>query len=189
MFDKVLVANRGEIAIRVIRACRDLGVHSIAVYSDADRDALHVKLADEAHHIGKATPAESYLNIEKIVEAAKNAGAEAVHPGYGFLAENADFVRAVEKAGLVFIGPSADAMDKMGDKISARRVADAAKAPFVPGTLDPVTDIAQVHAFGKEHGYPIAIKAAFGGGGRGFKVIRTESEVEDAVGGAQREAK
>jgi len=189
MFSKVLLANRGEIAIRVMRACRDLGVHSIAVYSDADREALHVKLADEAHYIGESAPAESYLNIGKIVDAAKKSGAEAVHPGYGFLAENANFVREVEKAGLVFIGPSADAMDKMGDKISARRVAEAANAPFVPGTLDPVTDIAQVHAFGKEHGYPIAIKAAFGGGGRGFKVIRTESEVEDAVGGAQREAK
>ena len=189
MFSRILVANRGEIAIRVIRACRDLGVHSIAVYSDADRDALHVKLADEAHHIGESAPAESYLNIEKIVATAKKAGAEAVHPGYGFLAENADFVRAIEKASLIFIGPSARAMDKMGDKISARRVAQAAKAPFVPGTLDPVTDIKQVRAFGKEHGYPIAIKAAFGGGGRGFKVIRTESEVDDAVGGAQREAK
>src|SRR5436309_2362346 len=142
MFEKVLVANRGEIAIRVIRACRDLGVHSIAVY--ADPDALHVKLADEAHHIGEATPSESYLNIDKIVAVATKAGAEAVHPGYGFLAENADFVRAVEKAGLVFIGPSADAMDKMGDKISARRVAEAAKAPFVPGTLDPITDIEEV---------------------------------------------
>jgi len=189
MFSKVLVANRGEIAIRVIRACRDLSVHSIAVYSDADRDALHVKLADEAHHIGEATPSESYLNIDKIVAVGKKTGAEAVHPGYGFLAENADFVRAVEKAGLVFIGPSADAMDKMGDKISARRVAEAAKAPFVPGTLDPIADIEEVRAFGKEHGYPIAIKAAFGGGGRGFKVIRTDSEVVDAVGGAQREAK
>ncbi|MGZ4120582.1 MAG: acetyl-CoA carboxylase biotin carboxylase subunit [Actinomycetota bacterium] len=189
MFSRVLVANRGEIAIRVIRACRDLGAHSITVYSDADRDARHVKLADEAHHIGESTPAASYLNIPTIVETAVKAGAEAVHPGYGFLAENADFVRACEAAGLVFIGPSAHAMDKMGDKISARRVAEAAKAPFVPGTLDPISDIEEVRAFGKEHGYPIAIKAAFGGGGRGFKVIRKESELEDAVAGAQREAK
>jgi acetyl-CoA/propionyl-CoA carboxylase biotin carboxyl carrier protein len=189
MFSRVLVANRGEIAIRVIRACRDLGVHAIAVYSDVDRDALHVKLADEAHHIGEAAPAASYLNIETIVATAKKAGAEAVHPGYGFLAENAGFVRACDEAGLVFIGPSADAMDKMGDKISARRVAEAAKAPFVPGTLDPIGDIEEVRAFGTEHGYPIAIKAAFGGGGRGFKVIRKESELEEAVAGAQREAK
>jgi len=189
MFSRVLVANRGEIAIRVIRACRDLGVTAVAVYSDVDRDALHVKLADEAFHIGEAAPAASYLNIEKIVETAKRAGAEAVHPGYGFLAENADFVRACDAAGLVFIGPSADAMDKMGDKISARRVAEAAKAPFVPGTLDPINDIEEVRAFAKEHGYPIAIKAAFGGGGRGFRVIRSDKELEDGVAGAQREAK
>ncbi|HVL33982.1 MAG TPA: acetyl-CoA carboxylase biotin carboxylase subunit [Actinomycetota bacterium] len=189
MFSRLLIANRGEIAIRVIRACRDLGVTSIAVYSDADRDARHVALADEAFHIGDSAPAASYLNIEKILETARAAGAEAVHPGYGFLSENADFVRACTTEGIVFVGPPADAMDSMGDKISARKVAEAAQAPFVPGTLDAISDIAEVYAFGKEHGFPIAIKAAFGGGGRGFKVIRKEEEVEEAVSGAQREAK
>ena len=189
MFSKVLVANRGEIAVRVIRACRDLGVGSVAVYSDVDRDALHARMADEAYLIGEAAPAESYLNIDKLIDVAKTAGAEAVHPGYGFLAENADFVRACDAAGIVFVGPGADAMDKMGDKISARRVAEAADAPFVPGTLDPITDLDDVRAFADEHGYPIAIKAAFGGGGRGFKVIRDAGGLEDAVAGAQREAK
>jgi acetyl-CoA/propionyl-CoA/long-chain acyl-CoA carboxylase, biotin carboxylase, biotin carboxyl carrier protein len=189
MFSRVLVANRGEIAIRVMRACRDLDVIPIAVYSEVDRDALHVQMAEEAYLIGEAAPAASYLNIENILKAAREAGAEAIHPGYGFLAENADFARACEGAGITFIGPPADAMEKMGDKISARRVAEAAKAPFVPGTLDPIADISEVGAFAKENGYPIAIKAAFGGGGRGFKVIRKESELEDAVAGAQREAK
>jgi acetyl-CoA/propionyl-CoA carboxylase, biotin carboxylase, biotin carboxyl carrier protein len=189
MFSRVLVANRGEIAIRVIRALRDLGVHSIAVYSEADRDALFAKVADEAHLIGPASPAESYLNFERILAAAAESGAEAIHPGYGFLSENADFVRACDAAGVTFIGPTADAMDMMGDKISARRHAEAAKAPFVPGTLDPVTDVAEVHAFGAEFGFPIAIKAAFGGGGRGFKVINAAEDIEDAVAGAQREAK
>ena len=134
MFSKVLVANRGEIAIRLIRACRDLGVHSIAVYSDADRDALHVKLADEAHHIGEATPSESYLNIDKIVAVGKKAGAEAVHPGYGFLAENADFVRTCEDNDLVFIGPPADVMRRMGDKAQAKAEMREAGVPLVPGT-------------------------------------------------------
>ena len=188
MFSRVLVANRGEIAIRVLRACRDLGVHSIAVYSDADRDARHVTLADEAHHIGAASPAESYLNIERIITVAKKAKAQAIHPGYGFLAENENFVRACDEAGIVFIGPSAEAMTLMGDKVSARRVANTAKAPVIPGTLEPITDVAEVHAFIEQHGLPIAIKAAFGGGGRGFKVITTVDEVDEAVAGAQREA-
>ncbi len=189
MFSTVLIANRGEIAVRVIRACRDLGVRSVAVYSDVDRDALHARMADEAYLIGDASPAESYLNIDKLIDVARTAGAEAVHPGYGFLAENADFVRACDGAGIVFIGPSAAAMDKMGDKISARRVAEAADAPFVPGTLDAIRDLDDVRAFADEHGYPIAIKAAFGGGGRGFKVIRDADGLEDGVAGAQREAK
>jgi len=189
MFSRVLIANRGEIAVRVIRACRDLGIGSVAVYSDADADALHVRMADEAFHIGEASPAASYLNAERIVETATRAGAEAIHPGYGFLSENADFVRSCDAEGITFIGPSANAMDAMGDKISARRLASASGAPFVPGTLEPITDIAQVRAFGAEHGFPIAIKAAFGGGGRGFKVIRSEDQVEEAVAGAQREAK
>ncbi|MFA5891479.1 MAG: acetyl-CoA carboxylase biotin carboxylase subunit [Actinomycetota bacterium] len=189
MFSKVLIANRGEIAIRVIRACRDLGVGSVAVYSDVDREALHVAMADEAYLLGEAAPAASYLNIEKILEVAERAGAEAIHPGYGFLAENENFARACEDAGIAFVGPPSTAITSMGDKISARRVAEAARAPIVPGTLDPVADIEEVRSFGKEHGYPIAIKAAFGGGGRGFKVIREEKDLEDAVAGAQREAK
>jgi len=189
MFSKVLIANRGEIAVRMIRACRDLGLGSIAVYSDVDADALHVRMADEAFHIGEAAPAASYLNIERLIETAKQAGAEAIHPGYGFLAENAEFVRACDAAGIAFVGPTADAMDAMGDKISARKVASAADAPFVPGTLEPITHIDEVRAFGDEHGYPIAIKAAFGGGGRGFKVIRAHEEIESAVDGAQRESK
>jgi acetyl-CoA/propionyl-CoA carboxylase biotin carboxyl carrier protein len=188
MFSKLLVANRGEIAIRVMRACRDLGVTSIAVYSDADRDALHVKVADEAYHLGGSAPAESYLSIERILEVARAAGAEAIHPGYGFLSENADLVRACEAAGIAFVGPPATAMEQMGDKISARKAAEAAGAPFVPGTMEPVVELSEVRAFGSEHGYPIAIKAAFGGGGRGFKVITAEGEIEDAVAGAQREA-
>ncbi|MFP5224624.1 MAG: acetyl-CoA carboxylase biotin carboxylase subunit [Actinomycetota bacterium] len=189
MFERLLIANRGEIAIRVIRACRDLGITPIAVYSDADRDALHVKLADEAHLLGEAAPSESYLNIDKIMQVAKATGAQAIHPGYGFLSENADLVRACEEAGISFVGPPAHAMEQMGDKISARKAAEAAKAPFVPGTMEPVTDIEEVRAFGAEHGFPIAIKAAFGGGGRGFKVINSEKEIEEAVAGAQREAK
>ena len=189
MFSKVLIANRGEIAVRVIRACRDLGIGSVAVFSDADADALHVRMADEAYHIGESAPSASYLNIDTIIETARAAGAEAIHPGYGFLSENADFVRACDANDIVFVGPGAEAMDKMGDKISARRVAEAAGAPFVPGTLDPITDIEEVRAFGAEHGFPIAIKAAFGGGGRGFKVIRAPEDLEDAVAGAQREAK
>jgi len=189
MFSKVMVANRGEIAVRVIRACRDLGVTSIAVFSDADTQALHVRMADEAYHIGGASPAESYLNIQRLIDVARAAGAEAIHPGYGFLAENADFVRACDAAGIAFVGPPAEAMDRMGDKISARRMAEEAAAPFVPGTLEPITDLEQVRAFADEYGYPIAIKAAFGGGGRGFKVIRRAEELESAVEGAQREAK
>jgi len=189
MFSKLLVANRGEIAIRVMRACRDLGITSIAVYSDADRDALHVKVADEAYHLGGSAPAESYLNVERVLEVARASGAQALHPGYGFLSENADLVRACEAEGIAFVGPPATAMEQMGDKISARKAAEAANAPFVPGTMDPVTDVEQVRAFGAEHGYPVAIKAAFGGGGRGFKVINSADEVEDAVAGAQREAK
>jgi len=187
--ERVLVANRGEIAVRVLRACRELGVAGIAVYSDADRDALHVELADEAYHIGEAAPAKSYLNVDLIVETARRARADAVHPGYGFLAENASFAQAVIDAGIRWVGPPPAAIAAMGDKISARKVAEQAKAPLVPGTVEPLTGPDPAIAFGAEHGYPLALKAAFGGGGRGMKVVRTPEEVADALESAERESK
>ena len=185
---KVLIANRGEIAVRVIRACKDSGIGSVAVYADPDRDALFVRLADEAHSLGGATPAESYLDIEKIVAAAKESGADSVHPGYGFLAENRDFAQAVLDAGLVWIGPPPAAIENLGDKVKARHIAEKVGAPLVAGTPDPVEDADEVVAFAEEHGLPIAIKAAFGGGGRGLKVARTMEEVKDQFESAVREA-
>jgi acetyl-CoA/propionyl-CoA carboxylase, biotin carboxylase, biotin carboxyl carrier protein len=184
----VLIANRGEIAVRVIRACKDAGLTSVAVYADPDRDALHVRLADQAFALGGSTAAESYLVIDKILDAARQSGADAVHPGYGFLSENADFAQAVIDAGLTWIGPPPDAIRSLGDKVSARHIAQRAGAPQVPGTADPVTGADEVVDFAREHGLPVAIKAAFGGGGRGLKVARTLEEIPDLYASAVREA-
>ncbi|MEB3033191.1 acetyl/propionyl/methylcrotonyl-CoA carboxylase subunit alpha [[Mycobacterium] nativiensis] len=185
---KVLVANRGEIAVRVIRAARDAGLSSVAVYAEPDADAPHVRLADEAFALGGQTSAESYLVFEKILDAAAQSGANAIHPGYGFLSENADFAQAVIDAGLIWIGPSPQAIRDLGDKVTARHIAARAKAPLVPGTPDPVKDAGEVVAFAEEHGVPVAIKAAFGGGGRGMKVARTIEEIPELFESATREA-
>jgi len=185
---KVLIANRGEIAVRVIRAARDAGIASVAVYADQDRDARHVKLADEAYALDGATSAETYLVVDKLLSVARRSGADAVHPGYGFLAENADFARAVIDAGLIWIGPPPEAIERLGDKVSARHVAEKVGAPLAPGTLEPVADAAEVLAFADEVGLPVAIKAAFGGGGRGLKVARTREEVPELFESATREA-
>ncbi|MCX4958507.1 acetyl/propionyl/methylcrotonyl-CoA carboxylase subunit alpha [Streptomyces virginiae] len=185
---KVLIANRGEIAVRVARACRDAGIGSVAVYADPDRDALHVRAADEAFALGGDTPAASYLDISKVLQAAADSGADAIHPGYGFLSENADFAQAVIDAGLTWIGPPPQAIRDLGDKVAARHIAQRAGAPLVAGTPDPVSGADEVVAFAKEHGLPIAIKAAFGGGGRGLKVARTLEEVPELYESAVREA-
>ncbi|MFH8785929.1 acetyl/propionyl/methylcrotonyl-CoA carboxylase subunit alpha [Streptomyces roseoverticillatus] len=185
---KVLIANRGEIAVRVARACRDAGIASVAVYADPDRDALHVRVADEAYALGGDTPATSYLDVAKVLAAAAESGADAVHPGYGFLSENADFAQAVLDAGLTWIGPPPQAIRDLGDKVAARHIAQRAGAPLVAGTPDPVAGAEEVVAFAREHGLPIAIKAAFGGGGRGLKVARTLEEVPELYDSAVREA-
>ncbi len=185
---RVLIANRGEIALRVIRACKDHGLESVAMYSEEDRDALHVKSADFAYSLEGTVAKDTYLNIPKIIALAVNAGADAVHPGYGFLSENADFAQAVIDAGLIWIGPSPAAISALGDKVSARRIASAAGAPLVAGTKDPVETADEVVAFAKEHGLPVAIKAAFGGGGRGLKVARTLEEIPELYASAVREA-
>lgn len=185
---KVLIANRGEIAVRVARACKDAGIASVAVYAEPDRDALHVKEADEAYALGGSTAAESYLVVDKIIAAALESGADAIHPGYGFLSENADFAQAVIDAGLTWIGPPPQAIRDLGDKVSARHIAQRAGAPQVEGTPDPVANADEVVEFAKEHGLPIAIKAAFGGGGRGLKVARTLEEIPELYDSAVREA-
>jgi len=185
---KVLVANRGEIAVRVIRAAKDAGLESVAVYAEPDADAPHVRLADEAFALGGQTSAESYLDFTKLLDAAERSGANAVHPGYGFLSENADFAQAVLDAGLIWIGPSPQSIRDLGDKVTARHIAAKANAPLVPGTPDPVKDADEVVAFAKEFGVPVAIKAAFGGGGRGMKVARTIEEIPELFESATREA-
>ncbi|MFC9221576.1 acetyl/propionyl/methylcrotonyl-CoA carboxylase subunit alpha [Streptomyces hygroscopicus] len=185
---KVLIANRGEIAVRVARACRDAGIASVAVYADPDRDAVHVRAADEAYALGGDTPAASYLDQAKVLAAAAESGADAIHPGYGFLSENADFAQAVLDAGLTWIGPPPQAIRDLGDKVAARHIAQRAGAPLVAGTPDPVSGAEEVVAFAEQHGLPIAIKAAFGGGGRGLKVARTMDEVPELYDSAVREA-
>ncbi len=188
MFSKILIANRGEIAVRVIRACRELGIASVAVYSELDRNALHVRLADEAYALGGETAADSYLNTSAILDAIEQSGAEAVHPGYGFYSENADFARAITDRGVTFIGPPPAAIEVMGDKISARLAAEKVGVSGVPGTTEIIQDPAEVRSFGEEHGYPVPIKAAYGGGGRGMKVVHSADEVDAALESAQREA-
>lgn len=188
MFQKILIANRGEIAVRIIRACRDLGIASVAVYSDVDQNALHVRLADEACHIGPSPAMQSYLVTERILEAAHKTGAQAIHPGYGFMSENAEFARAVEAAGLVFIGPPPSAIDAMGNKISAREIAIRAGAPVVPGVQDPVDTIEAALVVAEQIGFPIMLKAAAGGGGKGMRIIRTPAELPSAFDLARSEA-
>ncbi len=185
---KVLIANRGEIAVRIARACADAGITSVAVYAEPDRDALHVRVADEAYSLTGATPADSYLLPDKILDIAQRSGADAIHPGYGFLAENAGFAQAVLDAGLIWIGPSPAAIDALGDKVSARQLAERAGAPQVAGTKDPVETAEEIIAFASEHGLPVAIKAAFGGGGRGLKVAREMAEIPELFESAVREA-
>ncbi len=188
MLTKILIANRGEIAIRVMRTCRELGIPSVAVYSELDRDAAHVRYADESYALGGQTAAESYLNTEAILDAIRKSGADGVHPGYGFFSENADFARAVTDLGVAWIGPPPAAIEIMGDKISSRLAAARAEVAAVPGTTTPITDAGDITAFGEEFGYPIAIKAAYGGGGRGMKVVESAADAQSAFDSAAREA-
>jgi acetyl-CoA/propionyl-CoA carboxylase, biotin carboxylase, biotin carboxyl carrier protein len=187
VFGKVLIANRGEIAVRVIRALREMDISSVAVYSDADREALHATLADEAYHIGPTPAVESYLKVEKLIDTAKRSGAEAIHPGYGFLAESAAFARAVTEAGLGWIGPHPGAIEAMGSKVESRRIMAGAGVPITPGTEDPIASPEEIPAFAAEHGYPVAVKAVAGGGGKGFAVARDKTQIEAAYSRARRE--
>jgi acetyl-CoA carboxylase, biotin carboxylase subunit len=188
MFKKLLIANRGEIAVRIIRACRELGISPVAIYSDADRNALHVRLSDEAYHIGPAPSIESYLSIERVIDVIKHSKVDAVHPGYGFLSENSKFVEAVSNTQTVFIGPSASAMEMMGDKIRARQLAKAAQAPVVPGTEEPLESLAEAEKIAQEIGFPVMLKAAAGGGGKGMRRVNNLSELEGAYNIARSEA-
>jgi len=189
MFKKILIANRGEIACRVIRACREMNIATVAVYSDADREALHVRMADEAYRVGPPPSAESYLRWEKIIEVAKASKAEAIHPGYGFLSENAEFLRNVTAAGITFIGPPPEAMEGMGGKISARKIAIEAGVPVVPGTTEPLTSFDEAKETAASFGYPVMLKASAGGGGKGMRLVLSEAELKSAVENAQAEAK
>jgi acetyl-CoA carboxylase biotin carboxylase subunit len=188
MFKKILIANRGEIACRIIRACREMHIGTVAVYSEADADALHVRMADEAYLLGPAPSTESYLRGDKIIEIAEKAGAEAIHPGYGFLSENAEFVRQVAKAGIIFIGPPAEAMEAMGGKISARKIAIAADVPVVPGTVEPLRSYEQAAETALAFGYPVMLKASAGGGGKGMRFVQDESALRSALETARSEA-
>src|SRR5471030_2049637 len=188
MFSKILIANRGEIAVRILRACRELGIRSVAVYSEADRKSLHVRLADEAYPIGPAPAAQSYLRVDKIIETAQHCGAEAIHPGYGFLSENPALPRACEAAGITFVGPGADLLELLGDKTAARRLAQQAGIPCVPGTEEAVHHPKQAEKAAAEIGYPLMVKAAFGGGGRGMRVVEKAADFAGKLEEAQREA-
>src|SRR6267142_40199 len=188
MFKKILIANRGEIAVRVIRACREMGIRTVAVYSEADRGALHVRMADEAYGIGPAPSRESYLVIDKMIEAAQRANADAVHPGYGFLAENAAFAAACRDAGVAFIGPSPESIALMGSKVESRRAAAQHGVEMVPGTLDPVTSDEEARKIASSVGYPIMLKASAGGGGKGLRLVRAEDEIESALQNTRSEA-
>src|SRR5699024_474848 len=185
---RILIANRGEIAVRIARACADAGYTSIAVYADQDFDAMHVRMADEAYALSGETATETYLDMAKILAVGKEAKADAIHPGYGFLSENADFARAVEDAGLIFIGPTADSIEQLGDKVVARQIASSVGAPLVPGTEEPLKNAQEAYDFAEAFGLPVAIKAAFGGGGRGLKIVRELDEITDAFDAATREA-